>query len=54
MERTQILNDMLVLEEFLSADEEAEMCKEVDPYMQRLRYEFDHWDDVSKRGRQDE
>lgn len=47
LERQQLLSDMIVLEDFISADEEAAICAEVDPYMQRLRYEFDHWDDVS-------
>lgn len=47
-DQAQLLGDMLVLDDFLSADEEKAMCNEVDPYMQRLRYEFDHWDDVNR------
>lgn len=46
-DQTNFLTDMLVLEDFLTNDEEQQIIKEVDPYMQRLRYEFDHWDDVS-------
>lgn len=45
-EQKHLLRDMLVLDDFVSADEEAAICAEVDPYMKRLRYEFDHWDDV--------
>lgn len=45
-ERAQLLRDMLVLDDFLSAAEEEALFAEVDPYMQRLRYEFDHWDDA--------
>lgn len=38
---------MLVIENFLDTTEENSIFKEIDPYLQRLRYEFDHWDDVS-------
>lgn len=47
VDKQHFLRDMLVIEDFLSADEEAALVAEVDPYMQKLRYEFDHWDDVS-------
>lgn len=45
-DRDAILADMLVVDDFLSAAEESALFDEVDPYMQRLRYEFDHWDDA--------
>lgn len=45
-ESHSFLNDMIVVEDFLTVDEEELIIKEVDPYMKRLRYEFDHWDDV--------
>jgi len=38
---------MKVLENFLTTDEEEEFLKEIEPYLKRMRYEFDHWDDVS-------
>lgn len=38
---------MLIIEDFLTEPEEEALFAEVDPYMKRLRYEFDHWDDVS-------
>lgn len=45
-EKESFLKDMIVIEDFLSVDEEAKLFEEVEPYMKRLRYEFDHWDDV--------
>ncbi|XP_076440622.1 alpha-ketoglutarate-dependent dioxygenase alkB homolog 7, mitochondrial-like [Babylonia areolata] len=38
--------DMLVYPDFLSEEEEQSLLAEVDPYMKRLRYEFDHWDNA--------
>lgn len=32
--------------DFLSTVEEKSIFEEVEPYMSRLKYEFDHWDDV--------
>lgn len=37
---------MTVFDNFLSEDEENSLMNELDPYMKKLRYEFDHWDDV--------
>jgi hypothetical protein len=37
---------MVVRNDFLSETDEKNLLDEVDPYMQRLRYEFDHWDNV--------
>jgi hypothetical protein len=47
-EQKQFLNDMRVLDNFLTTDEEEEFLKEIEPYLKRMRYEFDHWDDVSQ------
>lgn len=47
-ELEQFKNDMKLLPNFISEIEEAQLIEEVDPYMNRLRYEFDHWDDVHK------
>lgn len=38
---------MRIIPEFISEEEEKELHEEIEPYMSRLRYEFDHWDDVS-------
>ncbi|KAK7099817.1 alpha-ketoglutarate-dependent dioxygenase alkB homolog 7, mitochondrial-like isoform X2 [Littorina saxatilis] len=37
---------MLVCSDFLSETEEESLLGEVEPYMKRLRYEFDHWDNA--------
>ena len=42
-----LAKDMLVFPDFLSQAEEESLLGEVEPYMKRLRYEFDHWDNVS-------
>jgi hypothetical protein len=42
-----MVRDMTVIEDFLNEEEERSLHEEVEPYMRRLRYEFDHWDDVS-------
>ncbi|KAL8584311.1 hypothetical protein ACOMHN_014730 [Nucella lapillus] len=38
--------DMLVFPDFLSEAEEKSILAEVEPYMKRLRYQFDHWDNA--------
>lgn len=42
-----LFNDMTVKENFLSEEDEQSLFTELEPYLKRLRYEFDHWDDVS-------
>ena len=39
-------NDIRVVEDFVSEEEEKLLIDEVEPYLKRLRYEKDHWDDV--------
>lgn len=39
-------NDMKVLPDFITDVEETQLFEEVEPYMKRMRYEYDHWDDV--------
>ena len=39
-------NSLLIKEDFLSHEEEKSLLDEVDPYMRKLRYEYDHWDSV--------
>ncbi|XP_075216287.1 alpha-ketoglutarate-dependent dioxygenase alkB homolog 7, mitochondrial [Lycorma delicatula] len=41
-----IQHDMVVIKNFLSEVEENSILHEIEPYMKRLRYEFDHWDDA--------
>lgn len=40
--------DIDLYEDFITEEEEASMLAEVEPYLQKLHYEFDHWDDVSR------
>nr|CAD7449696.1 unnamed protein product [Timema bartmani] len=44
--KEQVIQNMLVIENFLSEEEELSLFKEVEPYMDKLHYEFDHWDDA--------
>ncbi|KAH8371489.1 hypothetical protein KR093_007620 [Drosophila rubida] len=37
---------MRIIPDFISEVEEQQLHEEVEPYMSRLRYEFDHWDDA--------
>lgn len=32
---------------FLTLNEEQSITGELEPYLKRMKYEFDHWDDVS-------
>lgn len=40
-------SDMVLIENFFTSAEEESFLIEIEPYLKRLRYEFDHWDDVS-------
>ena len=39
--------NMIVKYDFLSEAEENCLLNEIEPYMKKLRYEFDHWDNVN-------
>lgn len=43
-----MMHDMRVVADFLTEEDERSLFEEIEPYMRRLRYEFDHWDDVSE------
>lgn len=45
-ERQKFIEDMRILPDFLAPDEEERLLEEIEPYLKRMRYEFDHWDDV--------
>lgn len=42
-----VLGNLEICEDFVSEDEESALLKEVEPYLKRQKYQFDHWDDVS-------
>lgn len=46
--KVELFNTMKVFPNFISEKEEDILVQEVDPYMKRLRYEYSHWDNVSK------
>lgn len=46
--KVELHNTMKILPNFISEKEEEIMIQEIEPYMKRLRYEFSHWDNVSK------
>lgn len=39
-------SSLILKEDFITEEEEKSLLTEVDSYMRKLRYEFDHWDDV--------
>ena len=42
-----VSENLRVYEDFISEEEEKCLFDEVEPYLRRLKYEDDHWDDVS-------
>lgn len=46
--KVELHNTMKILPDFISKKEEDVLVREVDPYMKQLRYEYSHWDNVSK------
>lgn len=42
-----ISKDFLVYKDFITEEEEKSLFDEVEPYLKRLKYEENHWDDVS-------
>lgn len=46
--RTSVSSDFTLFTNFITQEEEDVLRKELDPHLKRLKYEFDHWDDVRK------
>ncbi|CAH1991229.1 unnamed protein product [Acanthoscelides obtectus] len=42
----ELVSSMVVHNDFLNIEDEQSIMDEIDPYMKKLRYEFDHWDDA--------
>ncbi|GAB0089758.1 alpha-ketoglutarate-dependent dioxygenase alkB homolog 7, mitochondrial [Sergentomyia squamirostris] len=40
------LRDMTVIPDFITKEEVDKILEEIEPYLKRMRYEFDHWDDA--------
>lgn len=45
-EKQLFLNDMTIVDNFISSSEEDQLFNEIEPYLKRMKYEFDHWDGV--------
>ncbi|EDW94207.1 alpha-ketoglutarate-dependent dioxygenase alkB homolog 7, mitochondrial [Drosophila yakuba] len=45
-EQKEFRQHMRIIADFISEPEEQQLHEEIEPYMSRLRYEFDHWDDA--------
>ncbi|XP_050502492.1 alpha-ketoglutarate-dependent dioxygenase alkB homolog 7, mitochondrial [Diabrotica virgifera virgifera] len=43
---TSLVKNMTVHNDFISEQEEKSVLDEIEPYLKRMRYEFDHWDDA--------
>lgn len=41
-----VSSSFTLIPNFISKAEEEILMKEVEPHLKRLKYEFDHWDDV--------
>lgn len=50
----KLLDDMTVIENFISAEDETALLAEIEPYLKRMRYERDHWDDAIQGFRETE
>uniref|UniRef100_A0A1L8E0V0 Putative alpha-ketoglutarate-dependent dioxygenase alkb protein 7 mitochondrial n=1 Tax=Nyssomyia neivai TaxID=330878 RepID=A0A1L8E0V0_9DIPT len=42
----EFMKDMIVIPDFITQQEVFKMLEEIEPYLKRMRYEFDHWDDA--------
>ena len=46
--KQKLIDSIVIYKDFISADEENSIFQEIEPYLKRMHYEFDHWDDVIK------
>ena len=42
-----VVGNLEVCEHFISEEEETLLLKEIEPYLKRQKYQYDHWDNVS-------
>lgn len=52
--KQKLLQDMIVIEDFITPDDEKALLVEIEPYLKRMRYERDHWDDAIQGFRETE
>ncbi|XP_067636408.1 alpha-ketoglutarate-dependent dioxygenase alkB homolog 7, mitochondrial [Eurosta solidaginis] len=46
VEQQHFLKDLRLHTNFITTEEEEKLLEEIEPYMKRLHYEYDHWDDA--------
>lgn len=44
--KEKFIQDMGVVENFITSQEEQEILAEIEPYLKRMKYERDHWDEA--------
>lgn len=44
--KNEFQRDMLLIENFVTEEEEERLCAEAEKSMKRMRYQYDHWDDA--------
>ncbi|XP_055317631.1 alpha-ketoglutarate-dependent dioxygenase alkB homolog 7, mitochondrial [Sitodiplosis mosellana] len=44
--KTEFVRDMILIEDFISEEEEEHLFAETKKTMKRMRYQYDHWDDA--------
>lgn len=52
--RAAVVRDMQVYPNFVSEAEENQLLAELEPYLKRMRYEYDHWDNAIEGYRETE
>lgn len=52
--KQKFLNDFKIIENFITPEEESSLIQEIEPYLKRMRYERDHWDDAIQGFRETE
>ncbi|XP_014254568.1 alpha-ketoglutarate-dependent dioxygenase alkB homolog 7, mitochondrial [Cimex lectularius] len=44
--KQELLKDLSISNDFIDDDEEKSIMDEIGPYLKRMRYEYDHWDNA--------
>lgn len=44
--KNEFIQDMILIEDFITEDEEEHLLAETKKTMKRMRYQYDHWDDA--------
>jgi alkylated DNA repair protein alkB homolog 7 len=52
--KQKFLKDMIVIDDFITPEDSFLLLTEIEPYLKRMRYERDHWDDAIQGFRETE